>query len=119
MFVQSFEVKMKPYLYTSRTNSIGYLIMKDFKIGGPSYQITSEMEKPLTTSYYIHFEQNIGAQKFFHDLTGKPNGYPFGGWGYEYKITRQDFAKNKIKVMRKDQKDRHVSKGSPRTITPL
>jgi hypothetical protein len=102
ILVQSFEVRQEALSFTSRTNPIGYLILKDFKIGGPSYQITSEMDAPLSSSYYIHFEQVLGAQKFFHDLTGKRNGHPFGGWGYEYKITRQDFSQNKIKVMRKD-----------------
>jgi hypothetical protein len=111
ILVQSFEVRNEALSFTSRTNPIGYLILKDFKIGGPSYQITSEMDAPLSSSYYIHFEQVLGAQKFFHDLTGKRNGHPFGGWGYEYKITRQDFSKNKIKVMRKDlEKGSYVSK---------
>ena len=111
ILVQSFEVRNEALSFTSRTNPIGYLILKDFKIGGPSYQITSEMDAPLSSSYYIHFEQVLGAQKFFHDLTGKRNGHPFGGWGYEYKITRQDFSQNKIKVMRKDlEKGSYVSK---------
>jgi hypothetical protein len=111
ILVQSFEVRQEALSFTSRTNPIGYLILKDFKIGGPSYQITSEMDAPLSSSYYIHFEQVLGAQKFFHDLTGKRNGHPFGGWGYEYKITRQDFSQNKIKVMRKDlEKGSYVSK---------
>ena len=104
LIVQSLEVKKEALNYSSRNNSIGYAIMRDFKIGGPPYQLTSEMEKPLTTAYSIHFEQNIGPRKFFHDLTGKPNGYTFGGWGYEYKITKQNFAQNNIKVLRKDQK---------------
>ena len=111
ILVQSFEVRNEALSFTSRTNPIGYLILKDFKIGGPSYQITSQMDAPLSSSYYIHFEQVLGAQKFFHDLTGKRNGHPFGGWGYEYKITRQDFSQNKIKVMRKDlEKGSYVSK---------
>ena len=111
ILVQSFEVRNEALSFTSRTNPIGYLILKDFKIGGPSYQITSEMDAPLSSSYYIHFEQVLGAQKFFHDLTGKRNGHPFGGWGYEYKITRQDFSQNKIKVMRKDlDKGSYMSK---------
>ena len=111
ILVQSFEVRQEALSFTSRTNPIGYLILKDFKIGGPSYQITSEMDAPLSSSYYIHFEQVLGAQKFFHDLTGKRNGHPFGGWGYEYKITRQDFSQNKIKVMRKDlDKGSYMSK---------
>jgi len=111
ILVQSFEVRKEALSFTSRTNPIGYLILKDFKIGGPSYQITSEMDAPLSSSYYIHFEQVLGAQKFFHDLTGKGNGHPFGGWGYEYKITRQDFSQNKINVMRKDlEKGSYVSK---------
>ncbi len=111
ILVQSFEVRNEALSFTSRTNPIGYLILKDFKIGGPSYQITSQMDAPLSSSYYIHFEQVLGAQKFFHDLTGKRNGHPFGGWGYEYKITKQDFSQNKIKVMRKDlEKGSYVSK---------
>jgi hypothetical protein len=111
ILVQSFEVRKEALSFTSRTNPIGYLILRDFKIGGPSYQITSEMDAPLSSSYYIHFEQVLGAQKFFHDLTGKRNGHPFGGWGYEYKITRQDFSQNKIKVMRKDlEKGSYMSK---------
>ena len=111
ILVQSFEVRNEALSFTSRTNPIGYLILKDFKIGGPFYQITSQMDAPLSSSYYIHFEQVLGAQKFFHDLTGKRNGHPFGGWGYEYKITRQDFSQNKIKVMRKDlEKGSYVSK---------
>ena len=111
ILLQSFEVRNEALSFTSRTNPIGYLILKDFKIGGPSYQITSQMDAPLSSSYYIHFEQVLGAQKFFHDLTGKRNGHPFGGWGYEYKITRQDFSQNKIKVMRKDlEKGSYVSK---------
>ncbi len=111
ILVQSFEVRNEALSFTSRTNPIGYLILKDFKIGGPPYQITSQMDAPLSSSYYIHFEQVLGAQKFFHDLTGKRNGHPFGGWGYEYKITRQDFSQNKIKVMRKDlEKGSYVSK---------
>jgi hypothetical protein len=106
IIVQSFEVRNEALSYTNRTKPIGYLILKDFKIGGPSYQITSEMDSPLSSSYYIHFEQVLGAQKFFHDLTGKRNGHPFGGWGYEYKITRKDFSQNKINVVRKDLKTR-------------
>jgi len=104
ILVQSFEVRNEALSFTSRKNPIGYLILKDFKVGGPAYQLTSEMEKPLTSSYYIHFEQIFGPQKFFHDLTGKRNGHPFGGWGFEYKITKQDFSKNKITVLRKDLK---------------
>jgi len=111
ILVQSFEVRKEALSFTSRTNPIGYLILKDFKIGGPFYQITSQMDTPLSSSYYIHFEQVLGAQKFFHDLTGKRNGHPFGGWGYEYKITRQDFSQNKIKVMRRDlEKSSYLSK---------
>ena len=109
LIVQSLEIKKEALNYSSRSNSIGYVIMRDFKIGGPPYQITSEMEKPLTTAYTIQFEQSIGPQKFFHDLTGKPNGHPFGGWGFEYKITKQNFAQNKIKVLRKDQKTGRLS----------
>ena len=104
IIVQSFEVKEEKMSYTGRVNPIGYSILRDFKLGGPPYQITSEMEQPLTTSYYLHFEQNMGPQKFFHDLTGKPFGYKFGGWGLEYKITKQNFAQNKITVLRKEIK---------------
>ena len=109
LIVQSLEIKKEALNYSSRSNSIGYAIMRDFKLGGPPYQITSEMEKPLTTAYSIQFEQSIGPQKFFHDLTGKPNGHTFGGWGFEYKITKQNFAQNKIKVLRKDQKTGRLS----------
>ena len=104
IIAHSFEIKKKALDYSSRMNSIGYLILHDFKIGGPPYQLTSEMETPLTSSYYLHFEQNMGPQKFFHDLTGKKNGYAFGGWGLEYKVIKQNFAQNKITVLRKDLK---------------
>ena len=104
IIAHSFEIKKKAIDYSSRMNSIGYLILHDFKIGGPPYQLTSEMETPLTSSYYLHFEQNMGPQKFFHDLTGKKNGYAFGGWGLEYKVIKQNFAQNKITVLKKDLK---------------
>lgn len=102
LIAHSFEIKSEAFDYSSRLNPVGYLILRDFKIGGPPYQMTSKMEEPLTSSYYLHFEQNMGPQKFFHDLTGKRNGHTFGGWGFQYRITKQNFSQNKITVLRKE-----------------
>ena len=119
MIAQSFEIKNEALSYSGRVNPIGYLIMKDFKIGGPPYQLTSEMDQPLTSSYFVHFEQDMGPKKFFHDLTGQRNGYKFGGWGYEYKIIKQNFAQNKITVLRKDLKSGRVTEKELSGPTPL
>ena len=71
IIAHSFEIKKKAIDYSSRMNSIVYLILHDFKIGGPPYQLTSEMETPLTSSYYLLFEQNMGPRNFFMTLPVK------------------------------------------------
>ena len=119
LIAQSFEIKNEALAYTARINPIGYLILRDFKIGGPPYQVTSEMGKPLTSSYYLNFEQNMGPQKFFHDLTGKHNGYPFGGWNVEYRVVKVNFNQNQITVLRKDLKDGRVIKKELNGPSPL
>lgn len=110
LLVQSFEVKKEALSYSTLKKPIGYLILRDFKIGGPPFQLTSEMDSPMTSSYYLHFEQIMGPKKFFHDLTGKRNGHKFGGWGIEYQVTNQNFAQNKITVLRKDLKTLKLAK---------
>jgi len=110
LLVQSFEVKKEALSYSTLKKPIGYLILRDFKMGGPPFQLTSEMKSPMTSSYYLHFEQVMGPKKFFHDLTGKRNGHKFGGWGIEYQVTNQNFAKNKITVLRKDLKTLKLAK---------
>ena len=78
--------------------------LKDYKIGGAPYEITNEMKAPLTSSYAVHCQQHIGANKYFHDLSGKRRGYKFGGWGYEFKINHFNFPERKITVTKKDLK---------------
>ena len=110
LIVQSFEVKREALSYSALKKPIGYLILRDFKMGGSPFQLTSEMDSPMTSSYYLHFEQIMGPKKFFHDLTGKRNGHKFGGWGIEYQVTNQNFAQNKITVLRKDLKTLKLAK---------
>ena len=102
----SFEIRQQALSYSSITKSIGYLILKDSIIGGAPYEITSEMTVPLTSSYRVHCQQYIGANTYFHNLSGKRKGYKFGGWGYEYCINHFNFPDREITVTRKELKTR-------------
>lgn len=104
ILAQSFEIRHSAINFSANSQPIGYLILRDFKIGGSPYQLTSEMENPMTSAHYLHFEQIMGPKKFFHDLTGKRNGHKFGGWGIEYQVTHHNLAQNKITILRKDTK---------------
>ena len=98
----SFNVKYEALSFSSAKKPIGYLVVRDFKLGGPPYQITNEMEEPLTSSYALEFEQFKGPQKFSYDLTGKPKNYTFGSWGYEYKLISHNFPERSLVVQRKE-----------------
>ncbi len=100
----SFEVRNQVLSYSNMAKPIGYLILKDFKIGGAPYEITNEMQAPLTSAYAIHCQQHVGANKFFHDLSGKKRGHRFGGWGVEYNIHSFNFPERKLVINRKDMK---------------
>jgi len=106
----SFQTQLQALSYSSNSKTIGYVILKDYKIGGAPYEITNEMEAPLTSSYAVHCQQHIGANKYFHDLSGKRRGYKFGGWGYEFRINHFNFPERKITVTRKDLKTRKTTK---------
>lgn len=105
LVVQSLSITKKKLSYSNLTQPIGHVILRDFKIGGPPYEITSEQVAPATFTYRIFCEQNLGPQKFFHDLTGKPSGYKFGIWGFEYQITQLNPNEGKLSVMKKDLKN--------------
>jgi len=98
----SFNVKYEALSFSAAKKPIGYLVVRDFKLGGPPYQITNEMEEPLTSSYALEFEQFKGPQKFSYDLTGKPKNYTFGSWGYEYKLISYNFTERSLVVQRKE-----------------
>ena len=100
----SFQTQVQVLSYSNTSKTIGYVILKDYKIGGAPYEITNEMKAPLTSSYAVHCQQHIGANKYFHDLSGKRRGYKFGGWGYEFKINHFNFPERKITVTKKDLK---------------
>ena len=105
LFIQSLHVEDKSLSYSGLSKPVGHLILRDFKIGGPSYQITSEQEAPLTNTYRLHFEQTLGPQKFFHDLTGKPSDHKFGLWGFEYQVLKIKANEGLVKVRRKNLKE--------------
>jgi hypothetical protein len=98
----SFNVKHEALSFSAAKKPIGYLVVRDFKLGGHPYQITNEMEEPLTSSYALEFEQFKGPQKFSYDLTGKPKNYTFGSWGYEYKLISYNFTERSLVVQRKE-----------------
>jgi len=102
LFIQSLHVESKSLSYSGLSKPVGQLILRDFKIGGPSYQITNEQEAPMTNTYRLHFEQTLGPQKFFHDLTGKPSDHKFGLWGFEYQILKVKANEGMVKVRRKN-----------------
>ncbi len=105
IFIQSLHLEKKSLSYSGLSKPVGQVILKDFKIGGPSYQITAGEVTPMTHTYRIHFEQSLGPQKFFHDLTGKPTDHKFGLWGFEYQVIKLTPKEGKITVMRKDLKN--------------
>lgn len=102
LLLLSFNVKYEALAYSAAKKPIGYLVVRDFKLGGPPYQLTNEMEEPLTSSYALEFEQFKGPQKFSYDLTGKPKNYTFGSWGYEYKLITHNFTERSLIVQRKE-----------------
>lgn len=106
----SFEVRRQVLSFSGTARDVGFLILKDAKLGGVPYEITNEMKVPLSSSYAIHCQQHIGANKYFHNLSGKRRGYEFGGWGYEYQINHFNFPERKITVTRKDLKTRKLTK---------
>ena len=108
LMLLSLNVKYEALAYSAGKKPIAFLVIKDYKLGGAPYQVTNEMDKPLTSSYALEFEQFNGPQKFFHDLTGKPLGYKFGGNGFEYQISKLNFPKKIVEVTRKDLKTRQV-----------
>ena len=105
----SFQTQQQVLSYSNTSKTIGFVILKDYKIGGAPYEITNEMKAPLTSSYAVHCQQHIGANKYFHDLSGKRRGYKFGGWGYEFRINHFNFPERKITVTRKDLKTRETT----------
>jgi hypothetical protein len=105
LFIQSLHVESKSLSYSGLSKPVGHLILRDFKIGGPSYQITNEQETPFTNTYRLHFEQTLGPQKFFHDLTGKPSDHKFGLWGFEYQVLKIKAGEGLVKVRRKNLKE--------------
>lgn len=105
LFIQSLHVESKSLSYSGLSKPVGHLILRDFKIGGPSYQITNEQEAPMTNTYRLHFEQTLGPQKFFHDLTGKPTDHKFGLWGFEYQVLTLKANEGMVKVRRKNLKE--------------
>jgi len=106
----SFEVRNQVLSFSGYSKPIGYLILRDFKFGGPPYEITSEMNAPLTSSYAIHCQQHVGANKYFHDLSGKRKGFKFGGWGVQFTINKFDFPERKLTVIKKDLKSKERTK---------
>jgi len=105
----SFEIRRQVLSFSGTARDVGFLILKDTKLGGVPYEITNEMKAPLSSSYAIHCQQHIGANKYFHNLSGKRRGYKFGGWGYEYRINHFNFPDRKITVTRKDLKTRKLT----------
>ena len=85
LMLLSLNIKYEAFLIPQLKKPIAFLVIKDYKFGGSPYQVTNEMDKPLTSSYALEFEQFNGPQKFFHDPNGKPMRHPFGGWGFEFK----------------------------------
>ena len=102
LLLLSFNVKYEALSFSAAKKPVGYLVVRDFKLGGPPYQLTNEMEEPLTSSYALEFEQFKGPQKFSYDLTGKPKNYTFGSWGYEYKLISHNFTERSLVVQRKE-----------------
>ena len=102
LLLLSLNVKYEALSFSAAKKPIAYLVVRDFKLGGPPYQVTNEMEEPLTSSYALEFEQYKGPQKFSYDLTGKPKNYTFGSWGYEYKLISHNFRERSLVVQRKE-----------------
>lgn len=110
ILLQSINIKQEAQNFSALTKPLAYLVIKDFKYGGTPYQITNMMEKPLTSSYAIEVEQFNGPQKFFHNLTGKPRDYTFGGWGFEYKVIGQNNADRILTIQRKELKTGKITR---------
>jgi hypothetical protein len=110
ILLQSINIKHEAQNFSALTKPLAYLVIRDFKFGGTPYQITNEMEKPLTASYAIEVEQFNGPQKFFHDLTGKPRNHTFGGWGFEYKLIGQSNADRTLTIQRKELKTGKITR---------
>ena len=110
LLLLSLNIKYEAMSHSAKKKPIAFLVIKDYKLGGTPYQVTNEMEKPMTSSYALEFEQFNGPQKFFHDLTGKPLRHPFGGWGYEFKILGTNFPDRSISVQRKNQETGKITR---------
>jgi hypothetical protein len=110
LMLLSLNIKYEALAYSAGKKPIAFLVIKDYKLGGAPYQVTNEMDKPLTSAYALEFEQFNGPQKFFHDLTGKPMRHPFGGWGFEFKILGTNFPDRSISVQRKNQKTGKITR---------
>jgi len=106
----SINIKYEAQNFSALTKPLAYLVIRDFKNGGTPYQITNEMEKPLTSSYAIEVEQFNGPQKFLHNLTGKPRNYTFGGWGFEYKLIGQNNSESTLTFQRKELKTGKITR---------
>ena len=110
LMLLSLNIKYEALAYSAGKKPIAFLVIKDYKLGGAPYQVTNEMDKPLTSAYALEFEQFNGPQKFFHDLTGKPLRHPFGGWGFEFKILSTNFPDRSISVQRKNQETGKITR---------
>ena len=110
LMLLSLNIKYEALSHSAKKKPIAFLVIKDYKLGGSPYQVTNEMDKPLTSSYALEFEQFNGPQKFFHDLTGKPMRHPFGGWGFEFKILSTNFPDRSISVQRKNQETGKITR---------
>jgi hypothetical protein len=110
IFLQSINIKHEALNFSATTKPLAYLVLRDFKYGGTPYQITNDMEKPLTSSYAIEVEQFNGPQKFLHNLTGKPRNHTFGGWGFEYKLIGQNYSESTLTFQRKELKNGKITR---------
>ena len=110
LMLLSLNIRYEALSHSSKKKPIAFLVIKDYKLGGTPYQVTNEMDKPLSSSYALEFEQFNGPQKFFHDLTGKPMRHPFGGWGFEFKILSTNFPDRSISVQRKNQETGKITR---------
>ena len=110
LLLLSLNIGYEAMSHSAKKKPIAFLVIKDYKLGGSPYQVTNEMDKPMTSAYALEFEQFNGPQKFFHDLTGKPMRHPFGGWGFEFKILDTNFPDRSISVQRKNQKTGKITR---------